>query len=151
MNGEIRELYQQMIMDHNKQPRNFRKLLAATAQAEGFNPLCGDHLHVYIKMDGNRIEDISFEGSGCAISKAAGSMMTDALKGKTREEAKAIFEEVRAMLSRDVHQPFEKKHLGKLEVFAGICEFPARIKCAPLPWHAMMEALEPTGKQVTTE
>ncbi|OQA55841.1 MAG: NifU-like protein [Candidatus Omnitrophica bacterium ADurb.Bin277] len=151
MNPDLQDLYQQMIMDHNKNPRNFRVMPDATSVAEGFNPLCGDHLHVYIKMKNGRIEDVSFEGDGCAISKASASMMTGILKGKTGGEAKALFEEVRAMLSRDVNSPVDTEKLGKLAVFAGVCEFPSRVKCASLAWHTMVEGLEPTGKQVTTE
>ena len=150
MNGELRDLYQQMIMDHNKKPRNYHALEGAH-KIEGFNPLCGDHLFVYLKMKDDRIEDISFDGTGCAISKAAASMMTGALKGKTREEAKALFAEVRKMLSRKVGDPVDESKLGKLAVFAGVCEYPVRVKCASLAWHAMMEGIEPTGKQVTTE
>jgi len=140
-----------MIMDHNKNPMNFREIRDATSRAEGFNPLCGDHLHVYLKMNGDRIEDISFEGAGCAISKASGSMMTAALKGKTRAEAEGLFAEVRAMLSREPGMPVNAEKLGKLAVFAGVCEFPLRVKCASLAWHTMMEAIAPTGKQVSTE
>ena len=151
MNPDLRDLYQQMIMDHNKNPMNFREIRDATSRAEGFNPLCGDHLHVYLKMNGDRIEDISFEGAGCAISKAAGSMMTAALKGKTRAEAEGLFAEVRAMLSREPGMPVNAEKLGKLAVFAGVCEFPLRVKCASLAWHTMMEAIAPTGKQVSTE
>ncbi|HOE69259.1 MAG TPA: SUF system NifU family Fe-S cluster assembly protein [Candidatus Omnitrophota bacterium] len=151
MNPDLRDLYQQMIMDHNKNPMNFREIRDATSRAEGFNPLCGDHLHVYLKMNGDRIEDISFEGAGCAISKASGSMMTAALKGKTRAEAEGLFAEVRAMLSREPGMPVNAEKLGKLAVFAGVCEFPLRVKCASLAWHTMMEAIAPTGKQVSTE
>jgi nitrogen fixation NifU-like protein len=151
MNPDLKDLYQQMIMDHNKNPRNFRAIPDATAKVEGFNPLCGDHIHVYLKMNRDTIEDISFEGSGCAISKAAASMMTSALKGKSRAEAKTLFEEVHAMLSRDIGESVQTEKLGKLAVFAGVSEFPARVKCATLAWHTMLEGLEPTGKQVTTE
>ena len=151
MNEDLRDLYQQMIMDHNKKPRNFRVMPDATCKVEGFNPLCGDHFHIYLKMKGDVIEDISFEGSGCAISKAAASMMTGALMGKTREEAKALFSEVHRMLSKGVEEPVDREKLGKLAVFAGVCEFPARVKCASLAWHTMMEGIEPTGKQITTE
>jgi nitrogen fixation NifU-like protein len=151
MNGDLQDLYQQMIMDHNKNPRNFRAMPDATRRVEGFNPLCGDHLFVSVKMKGDVIEDISFEGSGCAISKASASIMTGILKGKTRAEAEAVFADVHKMLSRKVEDPVDRDRLGKLAVFAGVCEFPARVKCASLAWHTMMEGLEPTGKQVTTE
>lgn len=151
MNGDIRELYQQMIMDHNKNPRNFHDMKDANRDAEGYNPLCGDHFKVFLKMDGDVIRDISFAGAGCAISKASASMMTAALKGKTRQEAKELFEEIRKMLSRKVEESVDVSKVGKLATLGGVCEFPVRVKCASLAWHTMMEALEPTGKQVTTE
>lgn len=151
MNGDIRELYQQMIMDHNKSPRNFHALPDADRVAEGYNPLCGDHFKVYVKMEGDVIKNISFDGAGCAISKSSASMMTAALKGKTRQEAKALFEEVLKMLSRTLDAPFDKAKVGKLSALAGVCEFPSRVKCASLAWHTMLEGLEPSGKQVTTE
>ncbi len=151
MSGDIRELYQQMIMDHNKNPRNFHALKESNRNAEGYNPLCGDHFKVFLQMDGDVIKDIAFEGAGCAISKASASMMTTALKGKTRQEARALFEEVHKMLSRRIGEVFDASKVGKLATLAGVCEFPARVKCASLAWHTMCEALEPTGKQVTTE
>ncbi|HNX68999.1 MAG TPA: SUF system NifU family Fe-S cluster assembly protein [Candidatus Omnitrophota bacterium] len=151
MSDDIRELYQQMIMDHNKNPRNFHALPDADRTAEGYNPLCGDHFKVFVKMEGDMIRDIAFEGAGCAISKASASMMTAALKGKTRQEAKVLFDEVRKMLSRQAGGPFDETKVGKLATLAGVCEFPARVKCASLAWHTMTEALDPTGKQVTTE
>ena len=151
MSGDVRELYQQMIMDHNKNPRNFHPMADADRMVEGYNPLCGDHFKVYVKMEGNVIKDISFDGSGCAISKSSASMMTAALKGKTREEAKALFGEVHKMLSREAGEPFDAAKVGKLATLGGVCEFPSRVKCASLPWHAMLEGLEPTGKQITTE
>ncbi len=151
MNGDIRELYQQMIMDHNKNPRNFHAMADADRTVEGYNPLCGDHFKVYLKLEGNVITDISFDGSGCAISKSSASMMTSALKGKTRGEAKALFEEIHKMLSRGIGEPFDTAKVGKLATLGGVCEFPSRVKCASLPWHTMLEGLEPTGKQVTTE
>ena len=151
MNGDIRELYQQMIMDHNKNPRNFHAMPNADRMVEGYNPLCGDHFKVYVEMEGDIIKDISFDGSGCAISKSSASMMTAALKGKTRDEAKALFEEVHKMLSRAAGEPFDTAKVGKLATLGGVCEFPSRIKCASLAWHTMLESLEPTGKQVTTE
>ncbi len=151
MSGDIRELYQQMIMDHNKNPRNFHAMPGADRTVEGYNPLCGDHFKVYVKLEGEVIRDISFDGSGCAISKSSASMMTSVLKGKTRGEAKALFEEVHKMLSRWIGEPFDATKVGKLATLGGVCEFPSRVKCASLAWHALMEGLEPTGKQVTTE
>jgi len=151
VSGDIRELYQQMIMDHNKNPRNFHAMPDADRMAEGYNPLCGDHFKVYVKMEGDVIKDISFDGSGCAISKSSASMMTAALKGKTRAEAKSLFEEVHKMLSRAVGESFDEAKVGKLATLGGVCEFPSRIKCASLAWHAMLESLDSTGEQVTTE
>ncbi len=151
MNGDLSELYQQMIMDHNKNPRNFHAMPDADRRAEGYNPLCGDHFKVYLKMDGDVIRDISFDGAGCAISKSSASMMTAALKGKTRAEAQALFEEVRKMISREIGAPFDAAKVGKLATLAGVCEFPSRVKCASLAWHTMLEGLEATGKQVSTE
>jgi nitrogen fixation NifU-like protein len=151
VSGDIRELYQQMIMDHNKNPRNFHAMPDASRTVEGYNPLCGDHFKVYVKLEGDVIRDISFDGSGCAISKSSASMMTSVLKGKTRGEAKALFEEVHKMLSRGIGEPFDEVKVGKLATLGGVCEFPSRVKCASLAWHAMLEGLEPTGKQVTTE
>ena len=128
MNGDLRDLYQQMIMDHNKNPRNFHSLEDPTSNAEGYNPLCGDHFKVYLKVEDGVIRDISFDGAGCAISKASASMMTAALKGRTPQEAKVLFEEVRKMLSRKIGEPFDVSKVGKLATLAGVCEFPTRVK-----------------------
>ncbi len=151
MSGDLKELYQQMIMDHNRNPRNFHSMPAPAKEVEGYNPLCGDHYKIYVKLAGNKIEDISFEGQGCAISKSSASMMTTAIKGKTVEEAKLLFSEVIKMLSRQLGDKFDEEKVGKLATLAGVCEFPSRVKCASLPWHTMIEALNPTGKQITTE
>jgi len=147
--SELRELYQQVILDHNRKPRNFRKLERANRTAEGYNPLCGDQVRVYLEVDGGVIRDITFEGSGCAISKAAASMMTASLKGKTVAEAEELFGRFHAMLTASGNgAPVE---LGKLAVFSGVCEFPSRIKCATLPWHTVHAALAGTGEPVSTE
>lgn len=126
-------------------------MAGADRTVEGYNPLCGDHYKVYLKLEGDVIRDISFDGSGCAISKSSASMMTVALKGKTRGEAKALFEEIHKMFSRGPGEPFDTEKVGKLATLGGVCEFPSRVKCASLAWHTMLEGLEPTGKQVTTE
>ncbi len=145
------ELYQQTILEHNRNPRNFRKLEGATHVAEGYNPLCGDHLWVYVKVNpGGIIEDAAFEGSGCAISKASASMMTVALKGKSIEEAKVLFEEFHKLVIGELKPDEQPNHLGKLTVFSGIWQYPARVKCASLGWHTMHGALENT-KTVSTE
>ena len=138
--SELNELYQQVILDHNKSPKNFRVIEHPTREIEGYNPLCGDHIMLYLLMDGNVIKDISFQGSGCAISKASTSMMTAAVKGKTREEAEKLFENFHAMVSGDGKA--NKSALGSLKVFEGVKEFPARVKCAILAWHSLHAALE---------
>ena len=136
------ELYQQVILEHNKKPRNFRKMDNATHAAEGYNPLCGDHLNIYLHInDANIIEDISFEGDGCAISKASSSMMTAALKGKPVEEAKDLFQQFHQLITGDLDPEKDQHTLGKLAVFSGIWHFPARVKCASLAWHTMNGAI----------
>ena len=147
MTSELRDLYQQVILDHNRKPRNFRTLAHPSRAAEGYNPLCGDRLTVEIALDGEVIRDIGFQGSGCAISKASASMMTADLKGKTVTEAEEAFERFRAMLTENGPDA----ELGKLGVFAGVREFPSRIKCATLAWHTVHAALAGKAEPVTTE
>ncbi|HEX4924237.1 MAG TPA: SUF system NifU family Fe-S cluster assembly protein [Bdellovibrionales bacterium] len=148
MTGDaMAELYQQMILEHNKKPRNFGKLPDATHQAEGFNPLCGDHYTVYLKLEGGVVKSVYFEGAGCAISKASASMMTAALQGKTADEAKALFEDFHSLLTGKSEAA---DRLGKLKIFSGIWKYPSRVKCASLSWHAMKSALV-GGQTVTTE
>jgi nitrogen fixation NifU-like protein len=147
--SDLRELYQELILDHSRKPRNFQKLPEANRTAEGYNPLCGDQITVYLKMDGDRIEDVSFQGAGCAISKASASLMTAALKGKTRAEADALFENFHQMVTGQ--ETADPAALGKLAVFAGVCEFPVRVKCASLPWHTLHAALAGEKDPVTTE
>jgi nitrogen fixation NifU-like protein len=139
--SELSELYQQVILDHNKKPRNFRKLENASHTAEGYNPLCGDHLTIYVNVAGEAVQEIAFEGSGCAISKAAASMMTQAVKGKTKEQAEALFNEFHSMVTGDLDEETEENSLGNLKIFAGVRDFPVRVKCATLPWHTMQAAL----------
>ncbi len=142
------ELYQNVILDHNRTPRNFRQIPDATGHAEGRNPLCGDQLDVWIREDSaGKIEDVSFEGSGCAISKASASLMTQAVKGKTRAEALALFERFHALVTGRAK---EQENLGKLAVFSGVAEFPVRVKCASLSWHTLKAALE-QEQTVSTE
>ncbi|HBR15879.1 MAG TPA: SUF system NifU family Fe-S cluster assembly protein [Candidatus Omnitrophica bacterium] len=137
------ELYQQVILEHNKKPRNFKKLENATHSAEGYNPLCGDHLMVYLHVNNAQtIEDISFEGDGCAISKASASMMTSTLKGMKIEDAQKLFEQFHRLVTGELDPGQEENTLGKLAVFSGIWHFPARVKCAILSWHTMKGALE---------
>ena len=148
-NGDLRDLYQQVIMDHNKKPRNFRDMSDANHLAHGNNPLCGDVLVVYLKLNDDVIEDVSFQGSGCAISVASASLMTEALKGKTLAEAEVLYEQVhKQMTGKDV----DSSALGKLEVLSGVKEFPARVKCATLSWHTVHAAMESEhDSSVTTE
>ncbi len=149
--SDLRELYQQVILDHNKSPRNFKELSDANRTSEGFNPLCGDHINLYVKLENDRIEDITFQGSGCAISKASASLMTSALKGKTREEAEALFEQFHDLVTADMDASPDTKDLGKLTVFAGVREFPVRIKCATLAWHTLQAALKGEDRSISTE
>jgi nitrogen fixation NifU-like protein len=148
--SELSELYQQVILDHNKKPRNFRKLEGANRSAEGFNPLCGDQLSVYMLLEEGVVKDLSFVGTGCAISKASASMMTQALKGKTREEAQVLFDEFHRMVTGELDEEAETNHLGRLKIFAGVRDYPARVKCASLSWHTMHAALE-GEESATTE
>jgi len=148
--SELSELYQEVILDHNKKPRNFHKLENANRRAEGFNPLCGDQLNVYLHIEDDQVKEVSFEGSGCAISKASASMMTQAVKGKTKAEAEILFNEFHRMAMGELDEETEPNHLGKLTIFAGVREFPARVKCATLSWHTMHAALEGQDT-VTTE
>ena len=153
MNTDDRnELYQQVILEHNKKPRNFHKMEGASHTAEGYNPLCGDHLNVYLKVNNeNIIEDISFEGDGCAISKASASMMTGALKGKKVAEAAQLFDEFHKLIVGELKPDRDPNTLGKLAIFSGIWQYPARVKCATLAWHTMKGALNQEKKSVSTE
>ncbi len=151
MDNELRELYQQVILDHNKSPRNFKKLETANHYAEGYNPLCGDRIDVYVKLDDDKIEDISFMGSGCAISKASASLMSTLVKGKTIDEAEKIFEKFHHLITGKLDEEVNTDEVGKLAVFAGVREFPSRVKCASLAWHTLISALKEKNKTVTTE
>ncbi|MGI8668745.1 MAG: Fe-S cluster assembly sulfur transfer protein SufU [Aridibacter sp.] len=139
--SELSDLYQEVILDHNKNPRNFREIADADKRADGNNPLCGDKLQVFVKMDGETVEDVAFLGSGCAISKASASMMTQTVKGKTKEEAEKIFDEFHKMVTGKLDIETDENSLGKLRIFAGVLEFPARVKCASLSWHTVNAAL----------
>jgi nitrogen fixation protein NifU and related proteins len=151
MNQELRELYQQVILDHNKSPRNFRKMENATQSAEGYNPLCGDHIDVFLLVEDGIVKDASFKGEGCAISKASASLMTSILKGKTVQEAEKLFEKFHSLVTGKLGDNPDIDDLGKLAVFAGVQEFPVRVKCASLSWHTMMNALKGNEEKVTTE
>jgi nitrogen fixation NifU-like protein len=138
--AELDDLYQEQILDHNKSPRNFRIMENPNHKAEGYNPLCGDHVTIYVRLQDGRIDDISFQGSGCAISKASASMMTAELKGKREADAQELFDKVHRMLTGD--DADGGRNLGKLTVLSGVCKFPARVKCATLAWHTMNSALK---------
>ena len=150
MSSELDDLYQEVILDHGRRPRNYHKLEDANRQAEGMNPLCGDHFKLYIRLEGDRIQDIAFEGSGCAISKASASLMTSAVKGKTVAEAEELFERFHLLVTEGPDK-VRLSELGKLAALSGVCEFPTRVKCASLVWHTMKNALEHQGEVVTTE
>ena len=147
---DLRELYQELILDHGRRPRNFRPLDEANRTAEGFNPLCGDKVKIYVKIDGDAIRDISFQGSGCAISTASASIMTETLKGKTRGEAEELFETFHDLVTGEPAK-LDSPELGKLAVFSGVSEFPIRVKCATLSWHTLRAALKGNGEAVSTE
>ena len=148
---DLQDLYQEVVMDHNRRPRNFRPLEDADRKAEGFNPFCGDQITLYLKTKDGRIEDVGFQGVGCAISKASASMMTEAIKGKTLQEAQRLFEAFRQMVTRGVEGEYDSELLGDLELLAGVTAYPVRIKCAILPWHTLEAALEGREETVSTE
>lgn len=147
----LRELYQEVILDHNKSPRNFRKMEDATRAVDGYNPLCGDHYKIFVKVEGDVIQDISFDGAGCAISKASASVMSSVLKGKTKEEAERLFQQFHKLVTGDIEAEKNIEALGKLAAFAGVSEFPVRVKCASLAWHTMHAALEAKVETISTE
>jgi nitrogen fixation protein NifU and related proteins len=147
---ELRDLYQEVILEHSKAPRNYRELAGANQKAEGFNPLCGDHFTVYLSVEGESIRDIAFKGSGCAISKASASMMTQAVKGKSKAEAHKLFDTFHKLVTTGEANG-DGNDLGKLAVFSGVSEFPVRVKCATLAWHTLQAALEGKQEPVSTE
>ena len=149
--GDLRELYQEVILDHSKKPRNFRRIEPADRTAEGFNPLCGDRVTVFLTMEGGKVKDIAFQGSGCAISTASASMMTERLKGKTPEEVEEIFERFHDLVTGKTDPERAAPDLGKLAVFSGVREFPIRVKCATLAWHTLRAALDRREQPVCTE
>lgn len=149
--GELADLYQEVILEHSKAPRNYRKPASANRHAEGYNPLCGDRCSVFLDVEDGAIKDIGFQGSGCAISRASASMMTQILKGKTKAEAAKLFEEFHNLVTGDAEAMKNAQELGKLAVFAGVSKFPARVKCATLAWHTLQSALEGHDETVSTE
>ncbi|HTH50940.1 MAG TPA: SUF system NifU family Fe-S cluster assembly protein [Pyrinomonadaceae bacterium] len=148
--SELSELYQETILEHNKNPRNFREIEDASETADGNNPLCGDALRVYVKTEGDIVSDVAFKGSGCAISKASASMMTQAVKGRTKREAEELFNEFHDMVTGALDPEATETHLGRLKIFSGVLEFPARVKCASLSWHTLHAALH-GDESVSTE
>jgi nitrogen fixation protein NifU and related proteins len=146
---DLKDLYREVVLDHNRSPRNFGRLDPADAEAHGHNPLCGDRLHVTLRLQGDRLSDLRFEGQGCAISVASASLMSEAVKGRSRAEIAQLYDEVHAMLTGRLQQA--PAHLGKLAALAGVAEFPVRVKCASLCWHTLNAALERAGAPVSTE
>jgi len=149
--SEFSELYQEVILDHNRRPRNFRVIEHPDGSAVGHNPLCGDEITVYVDMDGDAVRDVTFQGAGCAISKASASMMTEAIRGKSRDEVIRLFDEFHRMVTDDPSALPDVERMGKLAAFSGVCEFPARVKCASLAWHTLLAALKDGKGNVTTE
>ena len=148
---DLSDLYQQLIVDHNRAPRNFKKLAHPTREAEGANPLCGDQIKLEVELAGDRIADIGFQGSGCAISQASASLLTGAVQGKSTADAQDLFRQVHAMLTSAPGTPVDTAKLGKLAALAGVRQFPVRVKCASLPWHTLRAALESAAEPVSTE
>ncbi len=151
MASDLSELYQEVILDHNRQPRNFRALEGASRRAIGHNPLCGDKVTVYLDLEGDRLREITFQGSGCAISKASASMMTEILKGKSRSEAEVLFKAFHGLVTGDSRPTPEGPGLGKLVVFSGVSDYPVRVKCATLAWHTLRAALDHRQDAISTE
>ena len=147
---DLRELYQQVILDHNKNPRNFREIANASSRVEGYNPLCGDHYTIYLQVDGDTIKDVSFLGNGCAISKASASVMSSTVKGKSKEDATRLFDSFHKLVTGDT-SGLDAADMGRLAAFSGVSEFPARVKCATLAWHTLRTALDGEKDTVTTE
>lgn len=145
---ELQDLYQQVILDHSRSPRNYGVLPSANRKAQGLNPLCGDSVTLYLRVENGRVQEAMFQGAGCAISKASASLLTESVKGKTYEEIRALFDHVHRMVTTG---KAASEELGKLAVFAGVHKFPARVKCAILPWHAVLAALEGKEEKVSTE
>jgi nitrogen fixation protein NifU and related proteins len=151
MSLDLRDLYQEVVIDHSRRPRNFRKLERPDRTAQGYNPLCGDEITLYVKFDGPLIQDIAFEGTGCAISKASASMMTASLKGKSRAEAEELFRQFHLLITEGPSESVKRESLGKLAALGGVSEFPARVKCASLAWHTLRSVLEGKEEPISTE
>ena len=148
---DLHDLYQEVIVDHSRRPRNFKGLEGATGDAEGYNPLCGDRVRIYVKLENDRVRDISFEGSGCAISTASASILTESLKGKSRAEAETLFEKFHQLVTEGDRGGVPAAELGKLAVFSGVSKYPVRVKCATLAWHTLRAAMRGSGEITSTE
>ena len=148
---DLRELYQEVILDHSKRPRNYHRLDSANRSAEGYNPLCGDRIKVYLRVADDTVEDVAFEGSGCAICTASASMMTQQIKGRSAKDAENLFRDFHALVTEEETLGATREDLGKLEVFAGVRDYPVRVKCATLPWHTLHAALDKQDEPVSTE
>ena len=151
MSDNLRELYQQVILDHNRNPRNYKELPNATRKVDGYNPLCGDHYTIYLQLDGDTIKDIGFTGNGCAISKASASVMSSTVKGKNSADAEKLFDVFHKLVTGEGSSGLDEAELGRLAAFSGVSEFPARVKCATLAWHTLHTALKSDDEVVTTE
>ncbi len=149
--NELQTLYQDVILDHNKSPRNFRVMTDATNVVDGFNPLCGDHYKIYLKVENDIVKEVSFQGSGCAISKASASLMSVVMKGKSRVEAEKLFNQFHLLVTEGVNPETNSAELGRLAAFAGVSEYPARVKCAILAWHTVHSALQGRNEEISTE
>ena len=149
--SDLRALYQEVILDHSKRPHNHRAMADATRAAQGYNPLCGDKISLFVKLDGTRIADVSFQGSGCAISTASASILTETLKGKTLAEAESLFQTFHNLVTGKTPSEGSSQELGKLAVFSGVSQFPVRVKCATLAWHTLRSALAGSQEPVSTE
>jgi nitrogen fixation protein NifU and related proteins len=149
--ADLRELYQDVILEHSKAPRNYREIGGASRKVEGYNPLCGDRYTIYIDLENNSIRDISFQGSGCAISKASASMMTQSVKGKTKDQAEELFNSFHNLVTGQMPPKGAAPDIGKLSVFSGVSEYPVRVKCATLAWHTLRAALEGENETISTE
>lgn len=149
--SDLRDLYQEVVLDHNRRPRNFRKIEPASRRANGYNPLCGDKVTVYLKVENGMVTDVAFEGAGCAISTASASMMTESLKGKSEAHADQLFKNFHHLITGSGEGEVDPEILGKLAVFSGVCDYPARVKCATLAWHTMQAALKDDEETVSTE
>ena len=145
--SDLAQLYQSVILDHNRNPRNFRSLDEADGRADGYNPLCGDKITVWVKLEGDQIADVSFQGEGCAISKASASLMTTAIKGKSRAEVDQLYALFHELVTGELGPEVPREQLGKLKVFSGVAEFPTRVKCASMAWHALQSAIKASGKE----